>query len=38
MYALGIDTYGKTIEFALIVGVGYLAANTVQSILQLTQI
>jgi hypothetical protein len=29
MYALGIDSYGKAIEFALIVGIGYLVANTV---------
>lgn len=29
MYALGIDSYGKAIEFAFIIGVGYLFANTV---------
>lgn len=29
MQALGIDSYAKAIEFALIVGVGYLFANTV---------
>lgn len=28
MSALGIDTYGRAIEFAFIVGVGYLVANT----------
>jgi Protein of unknown function (DUF1761) len=28
IYALGINTYGNAIEFALIVGVGYLVANT----------
>jgi hypothetical protein len=28
MYALGISTYSQAIEFALIVGVGYLVANT----------
>ena len=27
--ALGIDTYGKGIEFALVTGIGYLVANTV---------
>jgi hypothetical protein len=29
IYALGISTYGQAIEFALIVGMGYLVANTV---------
>ena len=29
MQALGIDSYSKGIEFALIVGVGYLFSNTV---------
>ena len=29
MQALGINTYSNAIEFALIVGVGYLVANTV---------
>ncbi len=29
MYALHIDSYQAAIEFALIVGVGYLVANTV---------
>jgi hypothetical protein len=29
MSALGIDSYGKAIEFALVVGIGYLFANTV---------
>jgi hypothetical protein len=29
MYALAINTYGHAIEFALIVGVGYLVANTI---------
>ena len=29
IYALGIDSYGKAIEFALLVGIGYLVANTV---------
>ena len=29
MYALGIDTYGKAIEFAFIIGIGYLVANTI---------
>jgi uncharacterized membrane protein len=28
MYALNINTYGQAIEFALIIGVGYLVANT----------
>jgi hypothetical protein len=28
MHALGIDSYAKGIEFALIVGVGYLFSNT----------
>jgi hypothetical protein len=29
MQALGINTYSNAIEFALIVGIGYLVANTV---------
>lgn len=29
IYALDIHSYGKAVEFALIVGVGYLVANTV---------
>ena len=29
IYALGIHTYGKAIEFAIVVGVGYLVANTI---------
>lgn len=29
IYALGINSYGQTIEFVLIVGMGYLVANTV---------
>ncbi|WP_430402710.1 DUF1761 domain-containing protein [Fluviicola sp.] len=29
MQALGVDSYAKGIEFALIVGVGYLFSNTV---------
>lgn len=29
MYVLGIDTYGKAIEFALVIGIGYLATNTI---------
>jgi len=29
IYALGINSYGQAIEFALIVGIGYLVANTV---------
>jgi len=29
IYALGINSYGQAIEFALIIGVGYLVANTV---------
>jgi hypothetical protein len=28
MYALGIDSYGGAIGFALVAGVGYLVANT----------
>ena len=29
IYALRINSYGQAIEFALIIGVGYLVANTV---------
>lgn len=29
IYALGINSYSQTIEFALIVGIGYLVANTI---------
>jgi hypothetical protein len=29
MYALGINTYGDAIEFALLIGIGYLVANTI---------
>jgi hypothetical protein len=29
IYALEIDSYGKAIEFAFIIGIGYLFANTV---------
>jgi len=29
IYALGIDSYSKAIEFVFIIGVGYLFANTV---------
>jgi hypothetical protein len=28
IYALGIDSYSQAIEFALIVGIGFLVANT----------
>jgi hypothetical protein len=28
MYALGINTYNQAIEFALIIGIGFLVANT----------
>ena len=29
IYALGIESYSQAIEFAFIVGIGYLVANTV---------
>lgn len=29
IYALGITSYGQAIEFALLIGVGYLVANTI---------
>ncbi|OJW66619.1 MAG: hypothetical protein BGO68_01550 [Candidatus Amoebophilus sp. 36-38] len=29
IYALGIDSYSKAIEFAFIIGVGYLFSNTI---------
>ena len=29
IYALGVDSYSQAIEFAFVVGIGYLTANTV---------
>jgi hypothetical protein len=29
IYALGISSYGQAIEFALVVGIGFLVANTI---------